>query len=204
MAKEIITDVQVLIERTGNKGYGFFHDMERDRHIFVHSSLFQEAGLDFKLMEHIGSPARIDYEFVDDGDRITTTRLYEVAGVPAQRTPAPVFRRGKQPCIREGLGKRPRPQGRLPLPLAPAGEVVTGQLKWFDHDRGFGFVVVQGYKDVFWHITDVPEELPEEMLTEDLSIEFEVGVDYKHRDRVKVHAVRKCYLPGNLVIERAV
>ena len=65
---------------------------------------------------------------------------------------------------------------------------MTGEIKAIHADRGFGFIRVANYKDVFFHIKDAA--IPEEDFSDQLRfrrVEFEVEADHSGRDRaVKV------------------
>ena len=62
----------------------------------------------------------------------------------------------------------------------PVGSVVQGKVKFFDHDRGFGFLSREGGgEDVFVHVSDL--QAGGTTLTEGQSVEFEVGPGRKSR-----------------------
>jgi CspA family cold shock protein len=50
-------------------------------------------------------------------------------------------------------------------------DMITGTVKWFNADKGYGFIAVDGEDDVFVHITAVQESGL--TLTEDMKISFE-------------------------------
>lgn len=49
--------------------------------------------------------------------------------------------------------------------------MITGTVKWFNADKGYGFIAVEGEDDVFVHITAAQESGL--TLTEDMKISFE-------------------------------
>lgn len=49
--------------------------------------------------------------------------------------------------------------------------MITGTVKWFNADKGYGFIAVDGEDDVFVHITAVQDSGM--TLTEDMKISFE-------------------------------
>lgn len=50
--------------------------------------------------------------------------------------------------------------------------MATGKVKFFNADKGFGFIALEGGNDVFVHISSVLDGQP---LVEDQKVEFEVG-----------------------------
>lgn len=49
----------------------------------------------------------------------------------------------------------------------------TGKVKWFNNDKGFGFISVEGEDDVFVHYTAIQSE-GFKTLEENQEVEFEV------------------------------
>jgi CspA family cold shock protein len=49
--------------------------------------------------------------------------------------------------------------------------MITGTVKWFNADKGYGFIAVEGQDDVFVHITAV--QASGLNLTEDMKVSFE-------------------------------
>jgi cold shock CspA family protein len=43
------------------------------------------------------------------------------------------------------------------LPSPKLGLKYIGRVKWFDHAKGFGFIAIAGYADVFVHIAHVAQ-----------------------------------------------
>ena len=57
-------------------------------------------------------------------------------------------------------------------------ERITGTVKWFNDDKGFGFIEREGGEDVFVHYSSVRGE-GFKSLTEGQKVEFEVGQGQK-------------------------
>jgi CspA family cold shock protein len=52
--------------------------------------------------------------------------------------------------------------------------VATGTVKWFNGQKGFGFIVPdEGGEDLFIHRSNV--DTPDQVLRDDQKVEFEVG-----------------------------
>ena len=52
--------------------------------------------------------------------------------------------------------------------------MATGTVKWFNGQKGFGFIVPdEGGEDLFIHRSNV--ETPDQVLRDDQKVEFEVG-----------------------------
>ena len=63
----------------------------------------------------------------------------------------------------------------------------TGKVKWFNSQKGFGFIVYEGNKDIFVHFRDVQGGI--ESLRENDEVEFEVAEGKKGLQAVKVKKV---------------
>ena len=50
-------------------------------------------------------------------------------------------------------------------------KMITGTVKWFNTDKGYGFIAVEGQDDVFVHISAVQESGL--TLKEDMKVSFE-------------------------------
>ncbi|KEQ29623.1 cold-shock protein [Pedobacter antarcticus 4BY] len=63
----------------------------------------------------------------------------------------------------------------------------TGRVKWFDTQKGYGFIVYEGNKDIFVHFKDVAGGI--ESLKENDEVEFEVAEGKKGLQAVHVKKV---------------
>lgn len=50
----------------------------------------------------------------------------------------------------------------------------TGTVKWFNSEKGFGFIEVEGEKDVFVHFTAIQGDEVRKNLEEGEKVQFEV------------------------------
>lgn len=65
--------------------------------------------------------------------------------------------------------------------------MATGKVKWFNTQKGFGFIVQEDNKDLFVHFKDVLGGI--ESLKENDSVEFEVAEGRKGLQAVNVKKV---------------
>jgi cold shock protein len=113
------------------KGFGFVEFTDGSGEAFLHISVVEAAGHSTlepgtTLMTRSGQGQK--------GPQIT-----EILSVDTST--AEPARRGPRPSDRGG---------RFERPTGPA-QAMDGQVKWYNADKGFGFVAVEGSKDVFIH-----------------------------------------------------
>jgi cold shock protein len=68
-----------------------------------------------------------------------------------------------------------------------AGSVVQGKVKFFDQNRGFGFISREGGEDVFVHVSNL--ESNGTSLAEGQTVEFEIGPGRKSEEAKNVRTV---------------
>ena len=66
--------------------------------------------------------------------------------------------------------------------------MTTGKIKWFNPTKGYGFIVQEGSKDVFLHISAL-EEAGIDTLKEGEEIEFEIGENKGKENAINVKKV---------------
>jgi cold shock protein len=122
-----------------DKGFGFVELADGSGDAFLHVAVLQAAGHDAvepetKLSVQVGQGQK--------GRQVTAVLSVDASGGGAPRAPA-------ARSARPSSGGRERPD--------PATAVdIEGTVKWFNPDKGFGFVVCEdGGKDVFVHISVV-------------------------------------------------
>jgi len=121
----------------GEKGFGFVELTDGSGEAFLHISVVEAAGhgaLDSgtTLTVRVGQGAK--------GPQITEITAVDTSTAEPRAAPRPG-------------GARPpsdRPARGFDRPTGPAEEV-DGKVKWYDPKKGFGFVAVEGSKDVFIH-----------------------------------------------------
>jgi CspA family cold shock protein len=125
----------------GEKGFGFVELTDGSGEAFLHISVVEGAGhtaleSGTTLTVRVGQGAK--------GPQIT-----EITAVDAS-TAEPS--RGPRMGAGAGAGRPAgdRPPRSFDRPSGPSEEV-DGQVKWYDPKKGFGFVAVDGSKDVFIH-----------------------------------------------------
>jgi cold shock protein len=64
--------------------------------------------------------------------------------------------------------------------------MATGKVKWFNNDKGYGFIEAEGGTDVFVHYSDIQEE-GFKALNEGDSVEFEITQGPKGPKAANVH-----------------
>ena len=64
---------------------------------------------------------------------------------------------------------------------------MQGTVKFFDHDRGFGFIAREGGEDVFVHVSNL--QASGTTLTEGQAVEFDIGPGRKSEEAKNVRSV---------------
>src|ERR1700681_3142613 len=126
----------------GEKGFGFVELTDGTGEAFLHISVVEGAG--HTALES-GTTLTVRVGQGQKGPQITEITNVDASTAEPSRGPRP-----------GGGGGGGRPMGDRPprsfdrTPTGPAEEV-DGQVKWYDPKKGFGFVAVEGSKDVFIH-----------------------------------------------------
>ena len=85
------------------------------------------------------------------------------------------------PSLRNTVDHLGRPHGSKLV-------TVQGKVKFFNQDRGFGFIAREGGEDVFVHVSNVQGD-GTQTLVEGQSVEFEVGQGRKSEEARNVRVV---------------
>lgn len=165
---------QVIGEGTGSvkffnrdKGFGFVARDDGGEDVFVHISAVEQAGL-----EGLASSQTLAFTLVDRNGRISATDLKITGEQLPLDAPAAA-----------GSHDRPQSGGRPRRQLT--GERTTGEVKFFNGSKGFGFIRRDdGGADCFVHISAV-ERAGIAALNEGDRLAFDIEVD----DRGKYSAV---------------
>ena len=67
--------------------------------------------------------------------------------------------------------------------------MLSGKIKWFNQEKGYGFITVDGGKDVFLHYQSIVSEEVRKSLEEGDTVEFEMGEGPKGPQAVNVSKV---------------
>jgi cold shock protein len=121
----------------GEKGFGFVEFTDGSGEAFLHISVVEAAG--HSALEP-GTTLMVRSGQGQKGPQVT-----EVLSVDASTAEAPRPRGPRPPGGGGGGGGR-----SFERPTGPAQDM-DGQVKWYNAEKGFGFVAVDGSKDVFIH-----------------------------------------------------
>ena len=78
--------------------------------------------------------------------------------------------------------------GHLGRPDGSKLVAVQGKVKFFNQDRGFGFIAREGGDDVFVHVSNLQGD-PGQTLVEGQSVEFDIGQGRKSEEARNVRVI---------------
>ena len=115
------------------KGFGFITPADEAHDAFLHLSVLRDAG-----HEELQPGATVLCEVVRRDKGLQVTRILDVDNSTAE-TPSPISRDTDDPAFH--------------APIPPSGDFVEATVKWFNPDKGYGFVSQSEYeRDVFIHM----------------------------------------------------
>ncbi len=126
----------------GEKGFGFVELTDGTGEAFLHISVVESAG--HTALEP-GTTLTVRVGQGGKGPQITEITAVDASTAEPSRGPRPGG--GRPPS---GGDRGDRDRRSFDRPTGPAEEV-DGHVKWYDPKKGFGFVAVEGSKDVFIH-----------------------------------------------------
>ena len=156
-----------------DKGFGFVELSDGSGDVFLHANALQASGF-----QQVSPGATLQVR-VGQGQK--GRQVEQVITVDESTAAAPV--RGPRPGGPGGPGGYADSGPRPPRPARPQdsgpGVEMTGTVKWYDPNKGFGFISPQdGGKDVFVHATAL-ERAGRAPLTEGQSVRVVVGQGQK-------------------------
>ena len=159
------------------KGYGFISREDGDD-VFVHFSNIDGSG--FRTLEE---GQKVEFEI---GPGVSRRRLHASNGTPLRPPSEEATRRDvrRAPWVRriKGAGLTPgacRKKGR-PMP--------TGTVKFFNNEKGFGFISREDGDDVFVHFSNI-DGSGFRTLEEGQRVEFEIGPGRKGDEALGVRVI---------------
>jgi CspA family cold shock protein len=121
------------------KGFGFITPEDGSDEIFVHQSEIKANGF-----RSLAEGEQVSYDTVEDGGKAKATNVCAPGGGPVQ---GDAGGKGKGGGGRSSQAPRKWPDGE-----APSEGKSIGSVKWFNVEKGFGFIAPQsGGEDLFVH-----------------------------------------------------
>jgi CspA family cold shock protein len=68
--------------------------------------------------------------------------------------------------------------------------MATGKVKWFNHAKGYGFIIPEEGEDLFIHVTNV-DHADAKRITDGDAVEFEIRPGRKGQEAYNVRVVRQ-------------
>ncbi|MFS8042174.1 MULTISPECIES: cold-shock protein [Xanthobacter] len=129
------------------KGFGFVELADGSGDVFLHARALEAAG-----QESVPPGSKLSVRVGQGQKGRQVTEVLEVDTSTAEAAP-PRRSFGAGPGAGGGFGGAPRAGGGPRAATGPTEERV-GTVKWYNPDKGFGFIAVEGGgKDVFVHVT---------------------------------------------------
>lgn len=129
----------------GSKGFGFLFVKGLDRSVLIHGRNLHGAGFNPKIL-NTAQGLIIDYRQEPTG-KYSVSLIREIDGVKSRSSKS-----DRHPS-------KKKTKSRKTSKRFNAGESCTGTLKSYYPDKGYGFINVEGRGDIFFHISQVRDNL---------------------------------------------
>ncbi len=127
------------------KGFGFVELADGSGDVFLHARALEAAG-----QESVPPGSKLSVRVGQGQKGRQVTEVLEVDTSTAEAAPP------RRAPAAGGFGGAPRAGGAGPRAATGPTEERVGTVKWYNPDKGFGFIAVEGGgKDVFVHVTVV-------------------------------------------------
>lgn len=132
------------------KGYGFVNVNGVKDDIFMHSTCLRSVGIDPAIAQE-GMQVLIDYEHLPESKKMQVFAIKAIDGIKiSQAAPSST----KKPRFEKSSAAEKQLLKKLTV-----GRHISGVVKMYNSSKGFGFLALQDYADIFFHVSAIPDDL---------------------------------------------